>query len=192
MLLLPLPQAFLPLLKKAAQGSPGSGMSCSKAAIVNISSTAGSIKEVYLWESEQCLSYRCSKAAQNMLTRCQSMGYREHGILCIAFHPGWVQTDMGNSVGEKVGASPRWVHPQPVLVSHGRLLSPEALPQDPLRGPLPQHHGSSPCPGTPAQRQPWLPAAPTARLPSSHPPARALLPPRPQPLPSRSRAPGHS
>ncbi|POI20083.1 hypothetical protein CIB84_016170, partial [Bambusicola thoracicus] len=96
-----LSQAFLPLLKKAAQGSPGSGMSCSKAAIINMSSTAGSIKEVYLWESEQCIAYRCSKAALNMLTRCQSMGYREHGILCVALHPGWVKTDMGNAIGDK-------------------------------------------------------------------------------------------
>uniref|UniRef100_A0A8C2THK1 Uncharacterized protein n=1 Tax=Coturnix japonica TaxID=93934 RepID=A0A8C2THK1_COTJA len=86
------PAAFLPLLKKAGS-------------IVNISSTAGSIKEILLWESEQCLSYRCSKAALNMLTRCQSMGYREHGILCMSFHPGWVQTDMGNKVGDMVGAS---------------------------------------------------------------------------------------
>lgn len=92
-------QAFLPLLKKAAQGSPGSGMSCSKAAIVNMSSIGGSIKEMYLWEAAHCVAYRCSKAAQNMLTRCQSMGYREHGILCVALHPGWVQTDMGNAAG---------------------------------------------------------------------------------------------
>ncbi|NXC47705.1 GSFK dehydrogenase, partial [Penelope pileata] len=93
-------QTFLPLLKKAAQGSPGSGLSCSKAAIVNVSSTAGSIKELYLWEFAQIVSYRCSKAAQNMLTRCQALGYREHGILCVALHPGWVQTDMGNAVGD--------------------------------------------------------------------------------------------
>ncbi|XP_031471133.1 uncharacterized protein LOC116243832 [Phasianus colchicus] len=92
-------QAFLPLLKKAAQGSPGSGMSCSKAAIVNISSIGGSIKEMYLWEAIQAVCYRCSKAAQNMLTRCQSMGYREHGIFCVALHPGWVQTDMGVTAG---------------------------------------------------------------------------------------------
>uniref|UniRef100_A0A8C2THF7 Estradiol 17-beta-dehydrogenase 2-like n=1 Tax=Coturnix japonica TaxID=93934 RepID=A0A8C2THF7_COTJA len=97
-----LSQAFLPLLKKAAQGSPGSGLSCNKAAIVNISSNGGSIKEVYLWEGIQAACYRCSKAALNMLTRCQSMGYREHGILCIAFHPGWVKTDMGGDFEDKV------------------------------------------------------------------------------------------
>uniref|UniRef100_A0A669QQ43 C-factor n=1 Tax=Phasianus colchicus TaxID=9054 RepID=A0A669QQ43_PHACC len=97
----PSPQAFLPLLKKAAQGSPGSGMSCSKAAIVNISSNGGSIKEVYLWEGIQAACYRCSKAALNMLTRCQSMGYREHGIFTVALHPGWVQTDLGSEGGAK-------------------------------------------------------------------------------------------
>ncbi|XP_035192502.1 estradiol 17-beta-dehydrogenase 2-like isoform X4 [Oxyura jamaicensis] len=106
-------QAFLPLLKKAAQGSPGSGLSCSKAAIINISSIGGSIKEVYLWKSVQCVSYRCSKAALNMLTKCQSLGYQEHGILCAALHPGWVQTDMGSAAGHTVGALPRQVHPSP-------------------------------------------------------------------------------
>ncbi|XP_066860714.1 C-signal-like [Anser cygnoides] len=95
-----LSQAFLPLLKKAAQGSPGSGLSCSKAAIINMSSYAGSIQDVYLWEYGQALSYRCSKAALNMLTKCQSLGYQEHGILCAALHPGWVQTDMGNTAGD--------------------------------------------------------------------------------------------
>ncbi|KAM6300540.1 C-signal-like [Aegotheles albertisi] len=90
-------QAFLPLLKKAAQGSPGSALSCSKAAIINMSSSAGSIEEVYLWGPVHVVSYRCSKAALNMLTKCQSLGYREHGVLCAALHPGWVQTDMGGS-----------------------------------------------------------------------------------------------
>ncbi|XP_009089118.2 C-factor-like isoform X1 [Serinus canaria] len=93
-------QAFLPLLKKAAQGSPGSGLSCSKAAIVNISSIAGSITSFFGWELIQGVSYRCSKAALNMLSKCQSLAYKEHGILCVALHPGWVQTDMGRSVGQ--------------------------------------------------------------------------------------------
>ncbi|XP_019475196.1 uncharacterized protein LOC104912979 isoform X1 [Meleagris gallopavo] len=94
-----LSQAFLPLLKKAAQGSLGSGMSCSKAAIINISSIGGSISSLTGWDIMEIVSYRCSKAALNMLTRCQSMGYREHGILCVTFHPGWVQTDMGSAAG---------------------------------------------------------------------------------------------
>ncbi|XP_050167415.1 C-factor-like isoform X2 [Myiozetetes cayanensis] len=92
-------QAFLPLLKKAAQGSPGSGLSCSRAAIVNMSSIGGSIASLYAWEEMQVTSYRCSKAALNMLSKCQSLAYQEHGILCIALHPGWVQTDLGSSAG---------------------------------------------------------------------------------------------
>ncbi|XP_049662187.1 C-factor-like isoform X2 [Accipiter gentilis] len=94
-------QAFLPLLKKAAQGIPGSALNCSKAAIINMSSSAGSIEEVFLWNYGQVVSYRCSKAALNMLTKCQSLRYREHGILCAALHPGWVQTDMGGSGSQK-------------------------------------------------------------------------------------------
>ncbi|KAM4894255.1 C-signal-like isoform 1-T1 [Sylvia borin] len=92
-------QAFLPLLKKAAQGSPGSGLSCSKAAIVNISSIGGSIADCIGWELFPCPSYRCSKAALNMLSKCQSLAYKEHGILSVVLHPGWVQTDMGGSAG---------------------------------------------------------------------------------------------
>ncbi|XP_062442819.1 uncharacterized protein LOC134146414 [Rhea pennata] len=94
-------RAFLPLLKKAAQGSSSSELSCSKAAIINMSSIAGSIEEIRLSENVQYISYRCSKAALNMLTKCQSLGYRQHGILCAALHPGWVQTDMGSSAGHK-------------------------------------------------------------------------------------------
>ncbi|XP_054026250.1 uncharacterized protein LOC128898182 [Dryobates pubescens] len=95
-------QAFLPLLKKAAQGSPGSGLSCSKAAIVNVASNTGSIASSIAWDMVQLVSYRCSKTALNMLTKCQSLAYREHGILCIGVHPGWVQTDMGSTAGQKV------------------------------------------------------------------------------------------
>ncbi|XP_074838942.1 C-signal-like [Carettochelys insculpta] len=90
-------QAFLPLLKQAAQGSPQTGLSCSKAAIVNISSEAGSIQNVCDWHMVQIISYRCSKAALNMLTKCQALGHGGDGILSVAVHPGWVQTDMGSS-----------------------------------------------------------------------------------------------
>ncbi|KAM3665275.1 C-signal-like isoform 2-T2 [Ammospiza maritima maritima] len=92
-------QAFLPLLKKAAQGSSSSGLSCNKAAIVNISSIGGSIASAFAWELMHVTSYRCSKAALNMLSKCQSLAYKEHGILCVALHPGWVQTDLGSSAG---------------------------------------------------------------------------------------------
>ncbi|XP_065423846.1 C-signal-like [Chrysemys picta bellii] len=88
-------QEFLPLLKKAAQQSTQTGLSCSKAAIVNMSSIAGSIEVVPMWELWQTPSYRCSKAALNMITRCQSLEYKNCGILCTSIHPGWVKTRMG-------------------------------------------------------------------------------------------------
>ncbi|XP_026574812.1 uncharacterized protein LOC113448369 [Pseudonaja textilis] len=91
-------QAFLPLLRKASQDSPIKGMSCSKACIVNMSSYAGSITDVYLWEYGQVLPYRCSKAALNMLTRCQSLAFSNDEILCVSLHPGWVLTDMGGNL----------------------------------------------------------------------------------------------
>ncbi|KAM6300465.1 uncharacterized protein AAHN32_006359 [Aegotheles albertisi] len=64
-------QAFLPLLKKAAQGSPGSALSCSKAAIINMSSIGGSIDSPVGWDLMQAVSYRCSKT---MLGLLHSMG----------------------------------------------------------------------------------------------------------------------
>ncbi|XP_026581343.1 estradiol 17-beta-dehydrogenase 2-like, partial [Pseudonaja textilis] len=80
-------QAFLPLLKKAARRSPCQGLSSSKAAIINMSSIGGSIELMALWDQYQVLGYRCSKAALNMLTKCQSLGYSADGIMTVAIHP---------------------------------------------------------------------------------------------------------
>ncbi|XP_063801308.1 C-signal-like [Pseudophryne corroboree] len=91
-----LAKAFLPLLKKAAAENPQKAIGCSKSALINISTLLGSIEktpETFLLFP--MLSYRCSKAALNMLTQCQSVGYKEYDILCTAIHPGWVQTDLG-------------------------------------------------------------------------------------------------
>ncbi|XP_015269641.1 PREDICTED: uncharacterized oxidoreductase C24B10.20-like, partial [Gekko japonicus] len=88
-------QAFLPLLRRAAQGSSEKGLSCSRAAVINISSALGSIELVPLTYIKPAIPYRCSKVALNMLTQCQSVGYKEDGILCTTVHPGWVKTDMG-------------------------------------------------------------------------------------------------
>uniref|UniRef100_A0A8B9ELE0 C-factor-like n=1 Tax=Anser cygnoides TaxID=8845 RepID=A0A8B9ELE0_ANSCY len=88
-------QTFLPLLKKAAQNSTEKGLSCSKAAIINISTVMGSIEKTPESFCKPVISYRCSKAALNMLTKCQALTYGEAGILCVALHPGWVKTDMG-------------------------------------------------------------------------------------------------
>nr|XP_033798319.1 C-factor-like isoform X4 [Geotrypetes seraphini] len=101
-------KAFLPLLKKAAEENPQAHMNWTRAAVINMSSILGSIKlnaESFL--RNPVLSYRCSKAALNMLTNCQAVGYKKDGILCTAIHPGWVQTDMGGpkaslTVGQSV------------------------------------------------------------------------------------------
>uniref|UniRef100_A0A8D0B9W2 C-factor-like n=1 Tax=Salvator merianae TaxID=96440 RepID=A0A8D0B9W2_SALMN len=90
-------KAFLPLLRKAAQESHQKAMCCAKAAIVNMSTVLASIEktpETYFFVP--VISYRCSKAALNMLTKLQSMGYKEEGILCTALHPGWVKTELGS------------------------------------------------------------------------------------------------
>ncbi|XP_053305130.1 C-factor-like [Spea bombifrons] len=97
-------QEFMPLLKKAASENPAQEMSSSKACVINISSVMGSIAEVCGEFSMYLLiSYRASKAALNMLTRCQAEAYRANGILFVALHPGWVQTGMGGQ-GAQISA----------------------------------------------------------------------------------------
>ncbi|XP_053934696.1 uncharacterized protein LOC104067255 isoform X3 [Cuculus canorus] len=88
-------QAFLPLLKEAAEAEGQSGMSCSRAAIVNISSILGSIEAAEAWEERQDVCYRCSKAALNMLTKCLALEYGGSGILCVSVDPGYVTPPLG-------------------------------------------------------------------------------------------------
>ena len=59
--------------------------------ILNMSSTMGSIAEA----SGGSYTYRASKAALNMITKSLSVDLAGRGITVAAFHPGWVQTDMG-------------------------------------------------------------------------------------------------
>ncbi|WP_428675282.1 SDR family oxidoreductase [Reyranella sp.] len=42
-------------------------------------------------------AYRASKTALNMEWSCLAKDLAPRGIICIALHPGWVQTDMGGS-----------------------------------------------------------------------------------------------
>lgn len=86
-------QAYHHLLKRSGVESSG------KSAIVHISALLGSLEELpHLFSALPVISYRCSKAALNILSRCHMEGYKQDGIISIAIHPGWVQTDMG---GEK-------------------------------------------------------------------------------------------
>ncbi|KAF1561158.1 UNVERIFIED_CONTAM: Estradiol 17-beta-dehydrogenase 2, partial [Eudyptes pachyrhynchus] len=88
-------QAFLPLLKEAAEAEGQRGMSCSRAAIVNVSSILGSIEAAEAWEERQDVCYRCSKAALNMLTKCLALEYGGSGILCVSVDPGCVSPPLG-------------------------------------------------------------------------------------------------
>jgi len=60
--------------------------------IVNISSRMGSIADN---TSGGSYIYRSSKAALNMVAKSMANDLADRGITVLAFHPGWVRTDMG-------------------------------------------------------------------------------------------------
>ena len=62
------------------------------AKVANISSRMGSIGELEAFRSP---SYTISKAALNMATALLAKALGERGIVVLALHPDWVQTDMG-------------------------------------------------------------------------------------------------
>uniref|UniRef100_A0A3Q4H5D4 Uncharacterized LOC102798082 n=1 Tax=Neolamprologus brichardi TaxID=32507 RepID=A0A3Q4H5D4_NEOBR len=65
-------------------------------AIINISTAISSIEKCpETFSAAQMYPYRISKAALNMLTRCQAEDFKTHNIVVTAIHPGWVQTEMG-------------------------------------------------------------------------------------------------
>jgi NAD(P)-dependent dehydrogenase (short-subunit alcohol dehydrogenase family) len=60
--------------------------------VVNVTSQLGSLARK---RSGGDYSYTASKAALNMLTKALAYDLRREGIIVVAIHPGWVQTDMG-------------------------------------------------------------------------------------------------
>lgn len=68
--------------------------------IACISSTMGSIAEN---SSGGSYVYRSSKAALNAVVKSLALDLADRGIAVVAFHPGWVATDMG---GAKASLSP--------------------------------------------------------------------------------------
>lgn len=78
-------QALEPQLAAAPNGSW----------IVNISSQLGSM-EVGL-KGGRDVAYNVSKAALNMVTVCTARELVDRDIRSVAFHPGWVRTDMGGA-----------------------------------------------------------------------------------------------
>lgn len=62
--------------------------------VANVSSQLGSIGGLSRFGTP---SYNISKAAQNMATVLLADALRARGIIVVALHPGWVQTDMGGA-----------------------------------------------------------------------------------------------
>merc|ERR1712150_277997 len=83
--------AFLPLLEKSEEHGLVEGKD-KVPIVINISSLLGSSVGS---ERFTTTSYQCSKAAVNMLTKCQAAA--KPAIKFVAIHPGWVQTDMGSA-----------------------------------------------------------------------------------------------
>ncbi|XP_051807893.1 C-factor isoform X2 [Acanthochromis polyacanthus] len=98
-----LAKVLLPLLQRAAEKDSsakdnGNKMSCRRAAIINLSTMVSSIEKCpETFSTAQMYPYRTSKAALNMLTRCQALDFKSHNILVAAIHPGWVRTEMGGA-----------------------------------------------------------------------------------------------
>jgi NAD(P)-dependent dehydrogenase (short-subunit alcohol dehydrogenase family) len=70
------------------------GLAATGGKLALISSRMGSIS---LMSSTSGWLYRASKAAANAVLRSASLELGPHGIVCIAFHPGWVRTEMGGA-----------------------------------------------------------------------------------------------
>ncbi len=66
----------------------------SRTVIANISSQLGSITHTTRFGTP---SYAISKAAQNMASALLAQTLADRGIVVLALHPGWVQTDMGGA-----------------------------------------------------------------------------------------------
>ncbi|KAK9978376.1 hypothetical protein ABG768_020129 [Culter alburnus] len=87
---------YLPYLQIAAKASGTPGMSCNKAAFINISTIAGSMTRIpSIYNQFPTLPYAVSKAGFNMLTVLAAEEIKADEILCMALHPGWVKTELG-------------------------------------------------------------------------------------------------
>jgi len=88
-------QTFLPFLQaaKKADDEKVDAKSSDVPKVINLSSILSSISKTQGLQT----SYSVSKAAMNMLTACYA--YHVKGIAFIPVDPGWVDTDMGRTVG---------------------------------------------------------------------------------------------
>jgi NAD(P)-dependent dehydrogenase (short-subunit alcohol dehydrogenase family) len=70
------------------------GLTAAGGKLALISSRMGSIS---LMSSTAGWLYRVSKAAANAALRAASLELGPQGVVCLAFHPGWVRTEMGGA-----------------------------------------------------------------------------------------------
>ena len=80
-----------PMLLIAALAAP---LAAARGKLALISSRMGSTA---LMASTSGWLYRASKAAANSALRVASLELGPRGVVCMAFHPGWVRTDMGGA-----------------------------------------------------------------------------------------------
>ncbi|CAG2175774.1 unnamed protein product [Oppiella nova] len=83
-----LTKALLPLLKVSATKR--------KTAVINITSTLGSISLIGQYPFRGYYPYQTSKAALNMTTKCLSVDLKPLGISVMGVHPGHVRTGFTN------------------------------------------------------------------------------------------------
>jgi NAD(P)-dependent dehydrogenase (short-subunit alcohol dehydrogenase family) len=76
-------EALLPALQRAE-----------RPCVALITSRMGSIADN---TSGGTYAYRSSKAALNAAGRCLALDLKDHGIIVLLLHPGWVRTDMGGA-----------------------------------------------------------------------------------------------
>lgn len=87
-----LTKELLPLLRLAADKNKDKPLGPQRAAVVNITSSLGSIADN---STGGYYPYRCSKSALNCATKSLSVDLRPYNIIATCLHPGWVKTDMG-------------------------------------------------------------------------------------------------
>jgi NAD(P)-dependent dehydrogenase (short-subunit alcohol dehydrogenase family) len=83
------PMQLVPVLARSLAQAKGK--------LVVMSSRMGSTA---LMTSTGSWLYRVSKAALNNVLKAASIELGAHGVVCMAFHPGWVRTDMGGPEAE--------------------------------------------------------------------------------------------
>ncbi|KAI0930124.1 hypothetical protein AcW1_008886 [Taiwanofungus camphoratus] len=79
-------RALLPLIRKGQEKK-----------IAFITSVLGSLELAPMF-SELAIPYSISKAGLNMLARKWGSSLKTEGITTVLIHPGWVDTDLGNSI----------------------------------------------------------------------------------------------